>query len=143
MLKEFIEEGYGQKERYNCAEKILKGANKAYGLGLDDHCCRLITGFCGGIYINHLCGAVAGGVAVLSMLFSRERSYEEAVLKEVIREFLMIYEDEMGSIICDTLMQDHRTPESGCHNVVAKSAEVLDRVIMDHIDQIEIRCNLN
>ena len=33
MLKELMEKGY--PDEYNCAEKIINGANEAYHLGLD------------------------------------------------------------------------------------------------------------
>ena len=35
MLTDLINQGFGEKEDLNCAEKILHGANIAYNLGLD------------------------------------------------------------------------------------------------------------
>ena len=40
MLKDLIESGFGEKEGYNCAEKILYGANIAYSLGLPKEALR-------------------------------------------------------------------------------------------------------
>ena len=41
MLKELMEKGY--PDEYNCAEKIINGANEAYHLGLDEDSTRLFA----------------------------------------------------------------------------------------------------
>ena len=43
MLKELMEKGY--PDEYNCAEKIIKGANEAYHLGLEEDSTRLFAAF--------------------------------------------------------------------------------------------------
>ena len=143
MLKEFLEQGYGKNENFNCAEKILYGANIVYGLGLTEDSCRLISGFGKGMCIEHLCGAVAGSIAVISKLFTNTVAHETPDLCSIIGQYFLIFEDEMGSLMCNELTPKYRTPEKGCHDVIIKAAEVLDQVVMDNIDLIVIKCNLN
>jgi len=129
MLKELIDSGYGNKEDFNCAEKIIYGANIAYDLGLSKDSCRMMSGFGGGMGVEHLCGAVASGIAVLSILFVEDRGHATPHIKELTGEFIGRYQKEMGSIICKDLMRDYRTEEQKCSLVIAKAAEILDDII--------------
>ena len=47
MLYELLQNGYGKDHDWNCAEKILYGANEAYHLGLDRNAFKLAAGFGG------------------------------------------------------------------------------------------------
>lgn len=143
MLKDFLEKGYGKKEDLNCAEKILKGANIVYGLDLDEDCCRLISGFGGGLCVGHLCGTVAASVAVLSKLFVADRAHEGNLICEVTEEFLALFQKEMETLMCAPLKARYRTPEAGCSYVIFKAAQALDQVVMNNTDKIVIKCNLN
>lgn len=69
MLADLIDKGFGKDQDLNCAEKILWGANQAYGLGLDHEALKLASGFGGGMGIGSLCGAVASSVMTLSKLY--------------------------------------------------------------------------
>lgn len=129
MLKELIDSGFGNEEDYNCAEKIIYGANIAYDLGLSKDSCRMMSGFGGGMGIEHLCGAIASGIAVLSILFVEDKGHATPRIKELTDEFINRYQGEMGSIICADLKRDYRTEELKCQLVISKAAEILDDII--------------
>lgn len=130
MLKNLIEEGFGNDLDLNCAEKILYGANKAYSLGLDDKALKLAAGFGGGMGIESVCGVLTGGIMVLSKLFVDEVAHQSNI-KEITQKFFARFEKEMGSIGCTQLKADYRTEELKCHRVILKGAEILDELIME------------
>jgi len=129
MLKELLEQGYGADEDLNCAERILKGANEAYGLGLDKEALKLAAGFGGGMAIEDKCGALTASIMVLGKLFVRERAHESERIKELARQLFDEYTKEMGFIDCAPLKKRYRTEELKCKNVILKAAEVLDRIV--------------
>src|SRR5690554_169748 len=83
MLKELIESGFGNEEDYNCAEKILYGANKVYNLGLDKKALKLSAGFGGGMGIESVCGALTAAVMVLSHIYVENIAHEGDKIKRV------------------------------------------------------------
>ena len=67
MLAEIAKKYYLEKGA-NCSEAVVKAANEAYGLGLDEQALKLVSGFGGGCGCGDLCGAIAGALSVLSVL---------------------------------------------------------------------------
>lgn len=128
-LKALIQEGFGNEQDFNCAEKILNGANQVYGLNLPAEALKLAAGFGGGMGIENTCGALTGGVMVLSHMFVKERGHESTRIKELTQELFSTFEAKMGSIVCAPLKKDYRTEELGCTNVIIAAAEVLDTII--------------
>lgn len=128
-LKALIQEGYGNEQDFNCAEKILNGANQAYGLNLPAEALKLAAGFGGGMGIENTCGALTGSVMVLSHMFVKERGHESTRIKELTQELFSTFEKKMDSIICAPLKKDYRTEELGCTNVIIAAAEVLDAIV--------------
>ncbi len=130
MLADLLKEGFGEKEDFNCAEKILQGANIAYKMNLDKEALKLAAGFGGGMAIEDKCGALTAAIMVLGKLSVRERAHESTKIKELTIELFKEYKKEMGSIDCAPLKQAHRTEELKCRNVIVKAAEILDRIVM-------------
>ncbi len=128
-VAELIREGYGNEEDFNCAEKILNGANKAYELNLSKETLKLAAGFGGGMGIDSTCGALTGSVMVLSHMFVKERGHEGPRIKELTQELFSTFEEKMGNIMCAPLKKDYRTEELGCKNVILAAAEVLDAIV--------------
>jgi C_GCAxxG_C_C family probable redox protein len=129
MLSTLILQGYGKKEDWNCAEKILYGANQVYSLGLDKQALKMSAGFGGGMAIGSVCGALTAAVMVLGLLFVKNNAHESSRIKELTQELFITYKQEMADIHCDPLKAMYRTDEIQCTNVIAKAAEVLDRII--------------
>lgn len=128
MLKGLILNGYGKEQKYNCAEKILYGANEIYNLGFGKDTMKLAAGFGGGMGIESTCGALTGSVMVLSKLFV-ENTAHESKIKELTNEFLNKYKKEMGSIDCSSLKVQYRDEKKGCSDIIIKAAEILDEIV--------------
>ncbi len=129
-LSALIEQGYGEAEDLNCAEKILRGANKVYRLGLDTEALKLASGFGGGMAIGDKCGALTAAIMVLGRVFVKDRAHEDTKIKKLTTELFDSYKKEMGSIDCIPLMAAHRTPEIKCRQVIFKAAEILDSIVL-------------
>ncbi|SKC84236.1 C-GCAxxG-C-C family (seleno)protein [Maledivibacter halophilus] len=134
MLKQLIENGFGKDEDLNCAEKILYGANEVYKLGLDKEALKLAAGFGGGMAIEGTCGALTGSIMVLSKLFVKNVAHESDRIKKLTTELLNAYESEMGNINCKPLKENYRSPSFGCHKVILKAAEALDKIVQRELE---------
>lgn len=129
MLSDLIKEGFGEEEDYNCAEKILYGANQAYNLGLDQQSLRLAAGFGGGMGIGSVCGTLTAAIMVLGSLFVKGSAHENKRIKTLTQEFLSSFRKEMGDTHCNQLKITYRTKTDKCRQVLVKTAEVLDRIV--------------
>jgi C_GCAxxG_C_C family probable redox protein len=129
MLKNFIEKGFAVKEDLSCSETILYGANKVWNLGLDKNSLKMAAGFSRGLYIESICGALSAGAMVLSRLYIQDRAHESPRNGELVKELIDEYKKLMGSEICSTLRENHRTEEKGCTAVIIAAAGILDRII--------------
>lgn len=130
MLKELIENNYGNDMDLNCAEKILYGANEAYDLNIDKDALRMAAGFGGGMGVEGVCGALSGAIMVLSKLYVEEVAHQSEI-KEITAEFLERYEKNMGSLNCAVLKEKYRTEELKCYHVILKAAEILDKMVLE------------
>ena len=128
MLAKLIESGFGNDLDLNCAEKILYGANKAYGLGIDTDSLKVAAGFGGGMGIESVCGVLTGGIMALSKCFVDDVAHNSNI-KEITQAFLETFEKEMGSIRCDELKKNYRTEELKCHEVILRAGEILDQIV--------------
>ncbi len=129
MLNSLIEQGYGESEDLNCAEKILYGANEAYHLGLTPEALRIASGFGGGMAIGSVCGALTAAIMVLGILFVKDRAHESDKIKILTQELFDTYQDQMGDIDCTPLKNHYRREDIKCRYVIAKAAAALDTII--------------
>ncbi len=136
LLFDLLKEGFGNSEDYNCAEKILYGANEAYTLGLSKDSLKLSAGFGGGMGIESSCGALTAGTMVLSNLFVKNVAHENSVIKEQTSDYLNIFIKEMNSINCYKLKEMYRTDDKKCNDIILKSAEILDTIYKNKNQEI-------
>ena len=129
MLKELISKGYGIKEDFNCAETILQGANKVYHLNLNQDALKLASAFGEGMGIESVCGALTASLMVLGKLFVPGVAHRYPKIKELNKEFLETFQNEMGDILCKPLKNNYRTEENKCKVVILKAAEILDKIV--------------
>jgi len=129
MLSTLIEQGYGEPEDLNCAEKILYGANEVYQLGLTPEALRLASGFGGGMAIGSVCGALTAAIMVLGILFVKDRAHESDKIKILTQELFDTYREQMGDIDCNPLKNRYRREDIKCRDVIAKAAAALDTII--------------
>lgn len=129
MLEQRIIKGFGSAEDYNCAEKILNGANETYGLGLEGKGLKMAAAFGGGMGTGRTCGAVVGAIMVLGMEYTATVAHQSPMVKEMAVEFQAAFTKMMGSIDCMELKEHHWSETAGCTEVVRAAAEVLDSLM--------------
>lgn len=130
MLKKLIESGFGEKEGYNCSEKILYGANIAYGLELPKEALKLSSGFGGGMGIQSVCGALTASIMVLSHKYVNNVAYESNTYKKMNQKLFNEFLSEMNSIQCTYLKKTYKTEDKGCTDIIVKAAEILDKLMI-------------
>jgi len=132
MLHKLLEHGFGNSEDYNCAEKIIYGANQAYHLNLDKTALKLSAGFGGGMGIETTCGALSASVMVLSHIFVSDYAHESSMIKLLTQELFSLFHQELKEINCAPLKTRYRTPELQCSKIILTAAKALDSVIDNH-----------
>lgn len=128
-LYDYLYEGPVDDPDFSCSEKILRGANRVYALGLDEKALKLASGFGGGMGIGLVCGALTAGVMVLSALYVKERAHESDRIKRLTGNFLQKYKDKMGELDCTPLKAAYRDDVTKCRLVILTAARILDQII--------------
>ncbi len=129
MLEKMIQEGFGEKEDYNCAEKILYGANKAYGLEIEDKSLKLSAVFGGGMGTGRTCGAVASALMVIGYMNTETVAHQSPEVRAMAIEFQEKFIESMGSVDCSDLKDRYFKDEIGCKRVIEEAARLLDTVV--------------
>lgn len=131
MLKDLIAAGYGTdpndfEHSYNCAERILNGANEAYGLGLDERIRHMASGCGGGMYIGTTCGTICAAVMVVGLLETKFNQHQTPTLKPKLEKMLGDYQENVGSLLCKDLRPVYFEQDK-CLPLLLKTAEMLDQ----------------
>ncbi len=128
-VKDFVEKYYID-DGNNCAEGILRSANEAWGLDLDENTFRAVGGFGGGCGCGELCGAIAGGIAAMGFLYiplggsshdSPDMSKKATLLIEKCKK-------EMGSLRCEEIKPRMFVEGKRCLGAVELAAKLLEEV---------------
>jgi C_GCAxxG_C_C family probable redox protein len=119
---------YGEK-KYNCAEAILRSGCRRWNIELDEKSLLAASGFGTGMNIESSCGALTGGIMVLSLLFTTEKAANSPELKRICSEFLNRFAERYGSTICSELKAKYRKEDTKCRGVVEMAAELLEEIV--------------
>ena len=122
---------YGVQDM-NCSEALLRAANDAFQLDLDEQGLRLAAPFGGGMGIESVCGALTGALMALANLYVEQRAHESDRMKALSAEFLRGFEKAHGSIICRELKDRYHTDAYGCREVVGRAAAFLETFLSSH-----------
>ncbi len=133
MLKEKAAVYYTPLYDYNCAEAMIYAANDVYELNLSKDTLKVMAGFGGGMAVESTCGALAGGIAVLGILFVKEKAHESDQMKNLVTEFMNLFETRMGTIYCGELKDRYREePPQKCRCVVEVAADILEKILVEN-----------
>lgn len=129
MLSDKVKKYYAKEYDFNCAETILYAANEEYNLNLDKNTLKTMAAFGGGMAIESVCGAITGSLAVLGIMFTKERAHESEKVKQLSQEFFKGFEDKLNTSNCKELKEKYRNDEIRCSSILYAAAEVLDNII--------------
>lgn len=130
---------------YKCAESALMAIAENQGIK-NDLIPALATGFCSGMArTGGICGAVAGSVMGLSLVYGRKNSSDAVEpLYTIEKIFLQEFTDRFGSTSCEGLIHcDFNTPEgqsrynenklyNDCFQYVEEAVDLAVKLIEEH-----------
>ena len=141
-LYNLIESGFGRAINYsdeerelygdvnlNCAERILRGANIAYKLGLSEEALRVSAPFGGGMGIESVCGAITGALMVLGALYTDRAEKNTPLKDEITVPFIKEVRRRQGGLSCTHNKKYAQTNPFDSTPVVLAIAKVLDETI--------------
>jgi len=131
MLLDAVKKYYDASYDLNCAETILYAANETYGLNLDKKALKMMAAFGGGMAIEEICGALTGALAVLGILFVKDKAHESDRIKELTREFFEKFRYRLSTDNCKKLKELYRNEEERCSHIVYAAAEILHEMIKE------------
>ena len=102
---------------YKCAESVLLSVAEEQGIE-NELIPSLASGFCSGMArTGGLCGAVAGGVMALGLVYGRQNKEQSSdKIYAIEKVFLKDFTNKFGSTCCEDLVHcDFNTPEGQAH----------------------------
>jgi C_GCAxxG_C_C family probable redox protein len=130
MLIDKIRKYYDKAYDLNCAETMIYAANEEYDMNLSKETFKTMAAFGGGMAIESVCGAITGSLAVLSLLFIKDRGHESPKVKELTKEFFFEYHNMLGTDNCSDLKAKYKNDDIRCWKMVEAAAEVLDKIVL-------------
>lgn len=133
MLKDLIASGFGNSMGLCCSEKMLYGANWAYNLRLSPDALKMSAGFCGGMGVGSVCGAVTAGIMALTALYVKRNNHESTRMRELEQEYINKFKEALGSFECNELKVKHPpvVEKRQCHmdHILTTAAGILDEIV--------------
>ena len=112
----------------NCCERILRGANIAYDLGMREEDMRVSAPFGGGMGIGSTCGAIVGALMALSMRHAGVAEKATPLKEEVVVPFLERVRAELGALDCAAI-KPRMAVEGDCTSTVLAVARLVDEAM--------------
>lgn len=132
MLLDKVKKYYGKEYDLNCAETMIYAANEEYSLNLDKNTLKTMSAFGGGMAVESVCGAITGALAVIGIMFTKERSHESTKIKELSKEFFNRFQGKLGTVNCGELKAKYRNDEDRCSKMMYAAAEILEAIILEN-----------
>jgi C_GCAxxG_C_C family probable redox protein len=132
LLLEYVKKYYNKEFNFNCAETIMYAANHAYSLNLDKNTLRTMSAFGGGMSIGDTCGAITGALAVIGIIFTKQKSHESDTIKKLTIEFFNKFNGALGAKNCTELKGKYFNSEERCSKMLYASAEILEQLIKEY-----------
>lgn len=125
---------YCKEKGYNCAKTVLRAANDAWGLNLDESVYLSMGGFGGGMATRNVCGAISGGIAAMGYLYMDETGYESPLMMAKVKLLMELVKERLGDEKCSFLEPKFKTSEEGCVPTIHVVSKIIDEVVATDID---------
>jgi C_GCAxxG_C_C family probable redox protein len=130
MLMEKINKYYTKEYDLNCAEVMIYAASDEYNMKLKSETLKTMSSFGGGMGIESVCGAITGSLAVIGILFTKEKAHEGERVKNLCKEFFEKFEVKLSTNNCGSLKAKYRKEDIGCRIMIETAAEILDEIVI-------------
>lgn len=129
MLRDKVKKYYDKSYDLNCAETILYAANEEYNLHLEAQTLKTMAAFGGGMGIGSVCGACTGALAVLGIIFTKDRAHESDKIRNLSQRFLEEFYNKLGTLQCTELTEKYKNDIDRCSTMIYEAADILDKII--------------
>ncbi|MHC1682187.1 MAG: C-GCAxxG-C-C family (seleno)protein [Clostridiaceae bacterium] len=129
MLLEKALKYYGKEYDLNCAETILYAANEEYNINLTKETFKIMAAFGGGMGVESVCGVITSSLAVISILYTKDRGHESKRVKNLSKDFFEKFTEKLKTDNCAQLKSKYRNDEIRCSLMVETAAKILDEIV--------------
>lgn len=136
MFLKYIEKYYNKEYNLNCAETIIYAANEAYELNLDKNTLKTMAAFGGGMAVGDTCGAITGSLAVMGIVFTKEKAHESDKIKKLTVEFFKKFDTLLGAKNCFELKEKYFDGDERCKKMLYTAAEILEGIIAEYKEEL-------
>ena len=121
---------------YNCAQSVVLAYSDLFDVDKDT-LLKMSAPFGGGIgRLREVCGAVSGGVMVISALIGLDTlvPHEKNKLYALERDFAEKFQERAGSYVCRDLIKKHphgdthNSKKPACENLVGLAVEIIEEI---------------
>jgi len=134
MLMDKISKYYTKEYDLSCSEVMIYAASDEYNMNLKSETFKTMSSFGGGMGIESVCGAITGSLAVIGILFTKERAHEGDRVKKLCQEFFQKFEARLGTDNCAVLKAKYRKQDIGCRVMIETAAEILDEIVIRELE---------
>ena len=113
----------------NCAEILIYAASDEYNMKLKKETLKAMSSFGGGMCIESVCGAITGSLAVIGILFTKEKAHEGDRVKILCQELFQKFQSKLGTNNCAKLKAEYKKEDSGCRVMIETAAQILDEIV--------------
>jgi len=130
MLLDKINKYYTKEYNLNCAEVMIYASSDEYNMNLKSETFKVMSSFGGGMGIESVCGAITGSLAVIGILFTKEKAHEGDRVKKLCQELFQKFEAKLATNNCTILKAKYRREDIGCRVMIETAAEILDEIVI-------------
>ncbi|MGH4126268.1 MAG: C-GCAxxG-C-C family (seleno)protein [Clostridium sp.] len=130
MLMDKINKYYTKECDLSCSEVMIYAASDEYNMNLKSETFKVMSSFGGGMGIESVCGAITGSLAVIGILFTKERAHEGERVKKLCQEFFQKFEAKLGTDNCGALKAKYKKQDIGCRVMIETATEILDEIVI-------------
>ena len=117
----------------NCGETMIEAGIKKYGINADyKQISKCFAPFGHGCMTGKTCGAFAGAVGVIGLLFAEEKPTDNKIMKQAVKEFSNKFFEKYESNDCAYIRKHHLTPR-GCDQTIEDTAVILEEVLKKYL----------
>ena len=130
MLMDKVKKYHTAEYDFNCAEVLIYAASDEYNMNLKSETLKTMSSFGGGMGIASVCGSITGSLAVIGILFTKEKAHESDRVKKLCQEFFQKFEARLSTNNCAKLKARYKKEDVGCGVMIETAAEILDEIVI-------------
>jgi len=117
----------------NCGETLIEALKIKYELDIDENIYKMLAPYGFGLQTGNTCGAFAGGIAAIGLMFTEDKPSINDKMKEIVKSWVETYIEKFGSINCSDVRPNHMDPKRGCLKVMEEAGTLFEEFIIKYL----------